>query len=166
MSIDKQFDNAVRTMDMIHHVLLLWLFLCLAYFFLPAKSASVPVNLPFTTLELPNGTLRWACFVIIFAVGFVASALVSHLSGIYRALSDPGYIQAIRTYPSIVTVGSPLTREIYLFLAAVIQYLVGADALGGITGLGSHWINGLSWLYVAPMLWFSLAGARWQGKVT
>jgi hypothetical protein len=162
MSDSRLYDNATKTVDLLHRLLLAWLILCVSYAYLPQK-ASMPIALLPWTVDIPNITTRWAIVLSIFCTGLIGSALISNLRRICSSLNDEDTLQAIYTYPSVATLGRPKLRWLFLNMASSMQFFLGLDFVVRTAGVAnSYWAIGLAFLYTVPFILFGRAVSSWQ----
>lgn len=159
------YDNAIKCMELLHKILAVWCFLTLMVAFLPTGSDSAQLKLPILEFSVPYNSTRWIGGILIFVAGFFAQELLKKLEGICASLKDGEHLEAVLTYPSIATIGTPGQRGFSGLVLAFIQYSAGATLIPKMHLFGSDAHFGLAFLYCAPMLFFGSALNGWQRSI-
>jgi hypothetical protein len=148
--------NAVKCMELLHRLLFAWLVLAIVTAYLPDAAASAQVKLPFTDVNIPVSSARWACAVVIFFVGVAGCAILRSLRDLCSRLAETPYLQVVLTYPSLATLGTRGQRVLLGYGLAFVQYSSGyalwspmPRAFGGAPDIG------LAFLFATPMLLFA-----------
>jgi hypothetical protein len=155
--------NAIKCMELLHRLVLAWLALAIVTAYLPSAAASAQVKLPFTDVDMPVNSARWACAVVIFFAGVTGCALLQSLRELCRRLAETPHLQVVLTYPSIATLGTARQRVLLGYGLAFVQYSAGhalwspmPQVFGGAPDIG------LAFLFATPMFWFAWELRDWQ----
>lgn len=156
-------ENAFKSFDMLHRILGVWLILCIVAAFLPATPQSAQLKLPFTEINIPSDSARWACMVVIFLSGVACCAVLRHIREICVQLSSTEYLAVVISYPSIATIGTPFFRMFSGYALTTVQYFVGYQFFAPMPHfLPGSQSSGLAFLYACSMLWFTYDLRDWQ----
>lgn len=155
--------NAIKSMDLLHRVLGVWLLLSIFTAFLPSPPASTQLKLPFTEVSIPVNSARWACTIIIFLGGIACCTVLSHLRRLCDMLAESEQLSVVLTYPSVATLGTPGLRAVLGYGFAFVQYSVGYQMFAPMPPLfGGTPSTGLAFLYASSMFWFAWGLRDWQ----
>lgn len=159
--------NAIKCMELLHRLVFAWLALAIVTAYLPSAASSAQVKLPFTDVNIPVNSARWACAVVIFFVGVAGCALLKSLQDLCLRLAETSHLQVVLTYPSLATLGTGRQRVLLGYGLAFVQFSAGyalwspmPKAFGGAPDIG------LAFLFAAPMFWFAWELRDWQKGIT
>lgn len=153
-------ENAIKSMDTLHKILILWILIALVVAFLPNNTDSAQLKLPLLDLFVPYNLTRWIAALIIFTIGFVARELLRQFEQVCTLLKDSDELTAVLTYPSIVTLGTSNLRGFIGVVFAFTQYSIALTLIPELDIFGGSARLGLAFLYSMPMLWFGVALRR------
>lgn len=155
-------QNAHRSLDLIHRALFAWGVGFVGLIAIPSNG-SLALNLSAFNASVPSSLLKlFLGFVIFFSaiVGYVA------LNNVRSIISNVPEEQekAIRSYPSLATLGSPMLRFIVVGYLAMLQLGLGISPFyierQPIPGI----LVAFAFIYAMPMLLFTYQLGTWDKK--
>lgn len=162
---DSLRDNAKKCMDTLHKLLGAWFVLITLTTYLPVSPASAQIKLPLTDVTIPSDSVRWACMFAIFFVGVVGQSIIEMLKRLSIEIANIEKVNVILSYPSITTLGTPVSRGFFCICLAFIQHMVAAQVLPPWHLWGGDMRLVAAFLFCSPMLFFGAALANWQTAV-
>ena len=155
--------NAIKCMELLHRIVFAWLIVSVAVAFLPSTASTAQLKLPYTDVNVPINSARWACAVVIFFTGVAGYTILKQLRELCITLASTEHLTVVLSYPSIATLGTPWLRVLLGYGFAFIQYSVGFGLWSPMPPLfGGSPDVGLAFIYAAPMFWFAWELRDWQ----